>query len=739
MNPNAFATLFPLGSHLCRQPMPALPELLRDMETLKRSGFNLIKLQTHWAYDEPIEGQYDFSPYETLIEHAERLDLGVYIGLTCEQAPAWLWRKHPDARMIRRDGVPVAYEAQMTLPADGKPGPCFDHAGAMHDQLRFIRKLVETLGRFENIVVWNTWQEIAYWPERFAGGHVCYCDHTLNHFRCWLESKYSDLAGLNRAWRTRYGDWQSVAPDRSGARGAEALPQDIDWRTFMDNAQTGQVLSSRAQAIKDADPLKRPVFAHKGGPIIGSGMDWTYARCQDFLGSSAYPAWFPTHEWDDSRPAHGQPFDKHEALLAEMWDGLALRFDHIRSANPRGNPVWAAEFQGGPVSTNFHKGRVPSPADLRRWMLTSIASGVTGISFWVTRAEIAAAEMNGFSLLDSDGDATPRLDEAARIGKALNVHAEVFAQATWPQAPAAIVLDENNYQFCASLIPGGEHLAYSVRGWHRLLWESGIAVDFLEASQLDEAFVADYKALILPFPLAMSEGVAGKLAQWVERGSHLICEAAPGRIDQNGYANRGEMSPAMRALFGVQQTGFTLVREPDDARSPRWMPQERTWGEFRDATLLSGTGLLNGHSLRANVYVQTFACEGSEPILQTEGQTAGVVRRVGAGSAWLMGTYAGHSGTAHRDADTQRCVLALLAACGVTPQRAGELLLRKRVTPDKEAWFFTNPTDHDVTTCVDVAGWSQVEDLLGEPLQRAGDVVELSVNSLDVRVLIAQR
>ena len=196
------------------------------------------------------------------------------------------------------------------------------------------------------------------------------------------------------------------------------------------------------------------------------------------------------------------------------------------------------------------------------------------------------------------------------------------------------------------------------------------------------------------------------------------------------------LSPAMRALFGVRQTSFTLVREPDDAR---WMPQERTWGEFLDATMLDGVGALKGHSLRANVYVQAFSCDDSEPILQADGQVAGVVRRVGDGAAWLLGTYAGHSGTAHRDAGTSLCVLAMLAKCGVLPERAGELLLRKRAAPHKEAWFFTNPTDHAVTTQVNVAGWASVEDLLSEPLQRAGDVVEMSVNSLDVRVLVVQR
>ena len=49
MDSAAFGRLFPLGSHLCREPMPPMPELKRDMENLKRHGFNLIKLQEHWA------------------------------------------------------------------------------------------------------------------------------------------------------------------------------------------------------------------------------------------------------------------------------------------------------------------------------------------------------------------------------------------------------------------------------------------------------------------------------------------------------------------------------------------------------------------------------------------------------------------------------------------------------------------------------------------------------------------
>jgi len=60
MNADKFHNLFPLGSHLCREPMPPMSELKKDMGNLKKHGFNLVKLQEHWQVDEPLEGQYDF-------------------------------------------------------------------------------------------------------------------------------------------------------------------------------------------------------------------------------------------------------------------------------------------------------------------------------------------------------------------------------------------------------------------------------------------------------------------------------------------------------------------------------------------------------------------------------------------------------------------------------------------------------------------------------------------------------
>ncbi|MBU4366631.1 MAG: beta-galactosidase trimerization domain-containing protein, partial [Verrucomicrobia bacterium] len=554
-----------------------------------------------------------------------------------------------------------------------------------------------------------------------------------------------NLDTLNRAWNTRYADWEQVMPE-GDKKHKYSSAIEIEWLYFMHNIRMELVLRSRARVIRETDPMQRPVFAHVGAPNIGAGYDWTHARCQDFLGSSCYPAWVGRNKWDDG---FNRPFLRKDSLRTEMWHSVAMRYDYIRSANLVGHPVWAAEFQGGPGSNGFHKGRVPSAEDIRRWMLTAVGSGVTAIAFWVTRAEIAAEECNGFSLLDSVGDTTPRFEEATRVGQALNRHAGIFGQTSMPQAAVAIFINERNYQHCATMSQGGEHLGYSVQGWHRLLWDAGIPVDFVEAMELDEPYLAKYKAIIMPFPLALSEEVATKLARYVEAGGNLISEACPGRINEYAFCNRGELSPAMAELFGVRQTGFTMVREPEGGQ--RWSPAERTWGEYLDPVVLQGAGHLAGQKLRANVYVETYEPQSSEICLRYGKAAAGVVRKCGKGQAWLLGTFVGHNGIAYRNTATNKCVLKILADAGVKPEHDGKLLLRKRKTTDKpacnamrsiagrEAWIFTNNASQDIVEEIDVQGWKNAEDLLEGPLAIKADRIKLKVKSLDVKVLIVSR
>jgi len=730
MNKDIFAEQFPFGSHLCREPMPSMQELKHDMELLKKNNFNLVKLQEHWMIDEAKEGEYDFSKYEELIEYAASLDMGVYLGLTCEQAPGWLYEKYPDCRMVDRNGQTVMLTAQTTLPADGKPGPCCDHKEAFSDQLRFIRNLVAKLAKYENIVIWNTWQEIGYFDKMLLRDSICYCKNTIAAYRDWLKSIFNnDLDSLNTKWNARYSDWHYIEPERGIIK--YTCPQEITWGYFMNNIQISNILQQRYKAIKENDPLDRPIFAHKGGPVIGSSQDWTFGKCQDFLGSSCYPGWKPPDLWDDEAFL---PSAKEHLLRHEIVQGVAMSLDYIRSANQQDSHVWAAEFQGGPISTGFHKSRTPDASDIRRWVFNAVGAGISGISFWISRSEIAGGELNGFALLDSVGDSTERFEEAGNICAGLQKHADLFKVPSRPSAKLAILIDEWNYQTCGTLEYCEKYLNYDIRGWYRLLWDSGFAVDFISSNDLPEK-AATYNALIFPFPLAISEETAEQLKEYVENGGNLISGTVPGRINDVGFNNRGEMSPFMSKLFGVQQDDFKMVGEPEDGE--RWKLEERSWGDYREAAVLDGKGIMADSELRANLYLQTFLPDDStEVIFKTGDQVSGTRRHVQRGYAWLLGSFIGFSGTAYRDVKIHDTIEKILNLCEVYPEHEGQLIKRRRVIDNKEAWIFFNLEDKEIKEMVNISPWSKVETLSGELLESHDGTIELSVLNLDVRIII---
>ncbi len=155
--------------------------------------------------------------------------------------------------------------------------------------------------------------------------------------------------------------------------------------------------------------------------------------------------------------------------------------------------------------------------------------------------------------------------------------------------------------------------------------------------------------------------------------------------------------------------------------------------------MLRETGVLEGTQVRANLYVETFEPTTAAPVLLHGSQTAGCLNRVGEGTAILLGTFVGHNGTAYRNPGTAEFVRTLTGLCWVAPEHPGQLLLRKRVGRGAEAWVFTNPTDGEMTEEIDVSGYQDVRDLLGEAPDRTGDTVTLTVAGLDVRVLVVRK
>ncbi|MCP4639031.1 MAG: hypothetical protein GY851_01285 [bacterium] len=699
--------LFPFGARVYREPHPDMDEVLNDLPLLAQLGFNMVHVQESWAIDEPREGEVNVSRIERIVERADELGLGVCFGFTMEQAPAWFWRKSPDCRLVYADGRPHNDPAQYAHPSGGKPGPCWDHSGARAVAERFIAEVVRRLGRYDNILAWNVWHDVGFGSNDGGALGFCYCHHTLVQFREWLRTRYDSLSDLNNAWQTAFGHWDEVDPPRGDA----CCPIFVDWRYFMDDVYLTHVLEWKAQAVRTHDPQGRPVLCNVANAQVGRGAEWRWARALDLYGADFYPSEDEVHLWDDGAQ---DPPARTASRERELWESLCLETDLARSAAGDERPVWAAEFQGGPIAAGLQLGHTPDPGDIRRWVLGGLAAGLNGLSFSSLRAATFWRECNGFGLLGPQGESTPRIEEAGRIARALNEDPALFSLGAPPKAQVAILVSEDLYHFCQPTEGDAlKHLAYSVRGLYYEFWRAGVQVDFVEAEDVADGALRGYDLAVLPMPIALGIELVTDLAVFVEQGGTLLSEACPGRFTEYGFCPRGQLADGADALFGARHAGLHVVREPVDV-PPRWTAKERRTEDAIPPAVLEGTGPLNGCEVRANVYLQTLQPVEAAPVLTHHGRVVGVINSVGQGRAMLAGTFLGHGARAHRLQGQEAFFARILDLAGVRREQFGRLLRRRRVLGTSEAWFFLNPEGIFAEETVALEGYAFVRDLLGD-------------------------
>ena len=233
--------VFPFGTHVYREPCLDLEAVLRDLPLLKR-----LRLQ-HDQDSGALVGRRaakanTISPaWSRLIKRAGELDLGIYLGLTMEQAPhVALAQVSPIATFVYC-GWPVAQSADAVHHPHGwQARPLLGSSLACALPRAFHRRAGADAGPpYPNIWAWNTFQEIGFWPNEAGKLGFCYCPHTLARFREWLREKYGTLAALNATWQLNHAHWDEVEPPRR----EEPLAPFIDWRYFMDDvypdAQSG--------------------------------------------------------------------------------------------------------------------------------------------------------------------------------------------------------------------------------------------------------------------------------------------------------------------------------------------------------------------------------------------------------------------------------------------------------------------------------------------------------------------
>ena len=582
-------TCFPYGAQYYRTPNPPQQDWERDLREMKAQGMNTVRLWAMWSWIHTSERSFDFAELDRLMELCREIGLKALVQVILENAPAWLVEKHSEARYVASDGQAIQPMGRPNTPGGGWPGLCLDNTPAGEAATQFMSALATHFAGHEALLGYDVWNEIWFELDGYIGNqYYCYCDATVSRFRDYLRCKYTDLAGLSKAWYLRYTSWDQVMPPRYWG----GYPDWLDWIKFR-LANQGRLLRWRVETLRKADPTALLV-SHGLPNTIGSMAnmltdDWRNAAEVDLYGLSCFPLWF-NYDADETFKVH----------------------DVIRGASA-GKTFWTAETQAGASGEGLVHSKTPDPEDIRLWNWISLAAGAKGLLYWQWRPELLGPESPGFGLCNLNGSPTERTRQASWFAEFDNSSAELGESKPMPGEIAIAVLPESQLFSHVSDRNAGKY-AQAARGAYRAFSRAGYQVDFAKIDQ-----IGPYPLVYLPFALMIEPESAQAIRDYVLSGGRLISEACPALFGEGGYAQAANPGYGLDEVFGVRA-----------ANGPESIQGEAPVIEW------------NGQMVNCAVHRQRVSVVTAQALAEySDGGAAVVENAFGEGKAVLIGTYPG--------------------------------------------------------------------------------------------------
>ena len=352
---------------------------------------------------------------------------------------------------------------------------------------------------------------------------VCFSEHCVAELRKWLKTRYGDLDALNREWDTSFDRWDEVWPMRS----KEVLADEFrkrnyapwaDHREFMD-LTVARFHLGLLRAMREENPGIRMGMSGTQRPDVYYGTDWwllswaqnyvqayTVGDQQEMRRSFRRPGVRPPAALVDGEAA--EPF-KGDGLPGYGWTGYA-------GIGPR---VFQKPFY---------------------YLLHGLDSGYWNIHLAVN-PDFALSE-SGSAYAEA---CRPLLGGLGRLlkayGRAHDGIAIHYSQASLRVA----TIEKWNRAFDANR-----------HAWVKAFERLGYQYHFISYEQLERGDLQadEYRVLVLPRSVALSEGEISAVERFAEEGGTVLADDRPGQFNRHCRAREQRL---LDKLFGL-----TLAAEP---------------------------------------------------------------------------------------------------------------------------------------------------------------------------------
>lgn len=517
----------------------------QDLVKIKGLGFNTVRTWVEWNVGEPEEGQYHLENLDLLLRLANEVGLRVIVQVYVDSAPEWVGKKYPDGHYAAQDG--------QQIPSQAAPGYCFDHRGVRKAVLDFFQEVARHVAGTPAFYGWDLWSEPAALNWARVGYKsepmFCYCASSMERFRGWLKAKYGTLDRLNEAWHRTFTDWNQVEPPRYGT--ILTYTDFMDWRIYY-GYKLAEDLKLRNEAVKKIDPQHVTTsHAPNPSPLVRTladpydpSDDYLMKDSVDFFGTSFYPKLTaPEHNWTLER----------QVLAMDLTNNITA-----------GRGFYVGELQSGYGVHGTTIGSPVTPQDLELWTWGMVARGARAINYYAFYPMNAGYESGGYGMINLDGTLTERARHAGEVANRIQQSADLLLQSHPDRAEIAIVFSP-----LAPLLGGYDEegsrnaIHEAVAGYHRMFFERNLPVDILSSRELNSDGLANYKLVIVPYPLMLTTDEANSLREYVARGGHLFVEARPGWVDERGHAEPRIPGFGWDSIFGIREKQLIPGKEFD--------------------------------------------------------------------------------------------------------------------------------------------------------------------------------
>ena len=613
-----------IGAVYFRRTAPPRGDWERDYALAADEGFNIFRHWFSWAAVEIAPGVYDWAPYDRQMELSARYGIDSIIAEMSVNYPEWLIAKYPEARRIDSKGNIKPNDMNNSTAIGGDLVLCTDHPAIAEGVAGYLRALGGHYKDMPGVYGYDVWNECSFYsPER-----LCHCSSTQKLFREWLAAKYQTLDALNKAWlRFSFTDWSQIRLPQIPS----PYPEFFDAIAFRNDNQE-KWLSFCIKELRNADP-NHLITAHGNGKahrdlVTVCGDDWRYSKDVDIFG---YTYWY------------GNDCD---AMMAGDMARSASRGKAFWRAEAVGDADWMKRSDADDLTAELEgslKDKMSDPYNIQIDAMKSFATGASGLLNPRFRPLLDGFLFHAYGWHAPDGSVTERSEMASRIAKWCNAPGQ---RKLWSARPVkgeiALLLIEDSQAMCYALQGNTDIYSKDLKGaWHAFL-DSNIQADIIKIGQID-----DYDLVYMPYPVAMSDGMAGKLREWAAAGGALISEACPGYFTGHGHALEcRQPARGLGEVFGCVQNRFHF-------------------GPDRNKGLVIHS---NKGDIRGGVYYQSYnTTTGKEAGAFGNGETAIVENRYGGGRALLIGSMPGYGYFTHRDEGTRRWFSSLLNWAGKKP------------------------------------------------------------------------